>query len=551
LVALLSCAGRGVVDPRVTPSPVDAGIDAPADAAVPRREAVEVEGETAGDAADAPPFDPKEEAPSYGEEPTEDDPSAAGKGPGCSLMARHLSATEDAILAARGRGAPAVAHAPWDHHTPPLRLDLVKSRFGLTPAEARALDRQGFVVPARLQFPSYTVALHEVYQSELPIYISVDSIFQIIFATNDEILETMEGRRLAPLVEGVLGKLHEALRAAAVDYPPEVAADLDLYLSVARTLLSGSYVDGALGPEPRIRTLVASAMKADALETVDLFGRERVVDFSQYKPRGHYTHGKQLARYFRAAMWLSRLELNLASRSCRSSQPGFTLDPTETPREATLALALADLAERSGAMTDIGLLDAAWGLFAGPREDVPLPKIAELRRRAGIGPLTTPGAAERLRAAIGSDFQRTARIHYMPQGATDLPAITTLLARGSCPTRSRLARSSTARRRTATISASPISHRGRLDRRDRQARREDVRRRLKRSGSVVRARRGRRACADALCATARRRTPARTPAVLAGHRASSPSRRAGERPSRRATRAGARDPRRDHGSCGR
>jgi hypothetical protein len=428
-LALASCTGRASTIPvPATTAPVDAG----SDAAAPRKDAgpvdVEVEGETVPEADDLPPFDDKEQGPADGADADqEDDPAAAGKSPACSLTQKHLRAIEDAILAAPRRKAAAAARAPWNHRTPPARLDLVKSRFGLTAPEIAALDRHGFVVPSRLAFSSYTVAYHEIYQSELPIYITVDSIFHTIFATNDELLSTIEGRRLAPLVESTLGKLHEALRGAATEYPPEITADLDLYLTVARTLLSGSYVSGVSAPQPAARALVESAMKADALETVTLFGRERVIDFSQYRPRGHYTRGRQLARYFRAAMWLSRLELNLVSRSSRSSQPGLTPDPTETPREATVALALADLAERSGTMADIGLLDTAWGLFAGAREDVPLPKLAALRKTAGIGALTIPAAADRLRAAIGDDFQRTARIHYMPAGSTVLPAIATLL----------------------------------------------------------------------------------------------------------------------------
>jgi hypothetical protein len=427
LLALGSCAGPGVpIVPLATPAPIDAGIDASSQIAIVPHAGAEIGGETAGEAEDAAPLGDAEEAQSYGES-TEDDPSAAGKGPGCSMTDRHLGATENAILAQPRPASTPARGAPWNHHTPPLRLALVKGRFGLTASELARLDKHGFVVPSRLAFPSFAVAYHEIYQSELPLYVTADSIFHTVFATNDEILATVEGRRLSPLLDDALRKLHGALRAAAPEYPPEVTADLDLYLSVARGLLAGSYVDSVGESQPQVRSLIASAMNGEAMETVDLFGRARVIDFSQYKPRGHYARGRQLARYFRAAMWLSRLELNLVSRSCRSSQPGFTVDPSETPREATVALALADLAERSGAMPEIGLLDTAWGLFAGRREDVTFANLALLRKKAGITALTQPDAADRLRAAIGKEYQRTARIHYMPQGSTELPAITTLL----------------------------------------------------------------------------------------------------------------------------
>src|SRR5262249_38850735 len=140
-----------------------------------------------------------------------------------------------------------------------------------------------------------------------------------------------------------------------------------------------------------------------------------------------YEGSTPLAPYFRAAMWLSRLEMNLASRSSRSSAPGFTPDPRETPREATVALALADLAQRANVLGAIATLDRAWGLLAGKREDVSIADLVTLRQRAGIARLTDSSAPDALRAAIGDDFRRTARFHYMPQGSTELPAIATLL----------------------------------------------------------------------------------------------------------------------------
>ncbi|MFO0657877.1 MAG: DUF3160 domain-containing protein [Polyangia bacterium] len=81
---------------------------------------------------------------------------------------------------------------------------------------------------------------------------------------------------------------------------------------------------------------------AKDLTGVSLFGRPRMIDFSQYAPRGHYAAEPQMTALFQTAMWLSRLEFNLVSRSSRSSAPGTSPDPRETPREVALALALAN-----------------------------------------------------------------------------------------------------------------------------------------------------------------------------------------------------------------
>lgn len=97
-------------------------------------------------------------------------------------------------------------------------------------------------------------------------------------------------------------------------------------------------------------------------------------------------------------------------------------DPSETPREATDALALADLASRAGMLNDIAKLDRTWTLLAGKREDVALGNLAALKIA-----VDDPHAFEKLKTAIGNGYPRTARFHPMPEGATDLPVIATFL----------------------------------------------------------------------------------------------------------------------------
>jgi hypothetical protein len=127
--------------------------------------------------------------------------------------------------------------------------------------------------------------------------------------------------------------------------------------------------------------------------------------------------------YFRAMMWLSRLEWNLVSRSCRSSAQ--ELDASETPQESRDAMALADLAARAGVTEDLRAFDRVYTVFAGKREDVSVPDLLALMNRGHISP-SDPDAPARLRAAIGDRWKRTARVHFMPEGSTTLPVIGTL-----------------------------------------------------------------------------------------------------------------------------
>lgn len=347
----------------------------------------------------------------------------------CAVADDNLARDEAAILKAKPQAA-AAHHEAWDHKARPQFLDLIRRRFELQPSEIAVLERIGFAVPARLEMPSYAHAYHEIFQSQLPVYISADSIFHAIFASHDAVVAHLERTRLSPMLDQALADMHCALPAAAKAYPPDVARDLDLYLLVARRLITdaehqprSAFAD--LAVEHEADDLIAKLVAANQAETVTLFGRPRLVDFTQYGPRGHYTANERIQRYFRSAMWASRLEFNLVSRSSRSSAPGPLPDPSETPREALAALALADLATRSGAAKAVADMDAAWAALAGRREDVSIAQLAAMR--ADVGPLTGPQAFDRLKAAIGDRFRRRVRLHPMPEGSRELPAIATLL----------------------------------------------------------------------------------------------------------------------------
>lgn len=365
-----------------------------------------------------------------GEESSSDGPDTvrqAEKGQSCQLADDNLAAAGKAILAAAGRPRPALKSVAWDGQGALQYGKLIDDRFVLSPAEKDRLRSAGFVVPGRFQYSTFGWAFHELYQSQIPLYVSVDAILHAVYASNDKLIAALETDRLQPLLSQALQAMHCALAAIAATLPPDTARDADLYLTVARSLLAGAPVRSVLGSDGDAAGLVAQIDKHEGLRTLNLFGRARVVDLGVYAPRGHYDGA--LAPFFRAAMWLSRLELNLVSRSCRSSQPGATLDGAETPREVALALTLLQLAERGAALPAMALLDRSWTLLAGQREDVSLSDLQALRQKAGLPalPPASDATVAALRGAIGSGFQRTARLFPMPEGARDLPVIFTLL----------------------------------------------------------------------------------------------------------------------------
>jgi hypothetical protein len=350
----------------------------------------------------------------------------------CSVADDNIRSLEDAILGAPDPSPPREAtRAP--RGGPPQYLDLIDRRFLLDAPERAMLAANGFVVPARLTSSSYGAAFHDIFQSELPIFVTSDAILHAVYAGNDKVLSRIETSVLEPALRRALAQMTCAFPSVAADYPRDVANDVDVYLGVADALLNRREAP----PPTPLGNQAEVARIRDALNAAEgflgapdgppfvLFGRPRVVDASAFKPRGHYE--TNLSAYFRAAMWFSRLELNLVSRSCKSSHPSQVPDPSETPREDLDALALADLAERSGALPAFAKVDRAWSVLAGRREDVSLTDLVALRKRAGIESIKDPDAAAKLRTAIGTGWKRTARTHFTPDGTTELPAIATIL----------------------------------------------------------------------------------------------------------------------------
>ncbi len=112
------------------------------------------------------------------------------------------------------------------------------------------------------------------------------------------------GSGLTTVCQGATGGLADA------------CCDIDLYLTVAKSLLAGLPVD-PLDPENVVRRDEILA-GVDSLQPaqIEMFGRPYPTplgryDFSQFKPRGHYVDSEALQQYFRSMIWLGRTPMHL------------------------------------------------------------------------------------------------------------------------------------------------------------------------------------------------------------------------------------------------
>jgi len=225
------------------------------------------------------------------------------------------------------------------------------------------------------------------------VLITTDSVLDAVHRSFDDILASLEEGALSPLLATALARAHRAVLALAKADPAlaEAAADVDLYLTIARNLLAPAKDDDGVQPQygdavptplalpptladrPQVEALLA-AVDSGTFENGDdegtvLYGAKRRVDWTQFMARGHYTKTATLVRYFRAVMWLGRADL------------GFQLDQ---PRQLRAAGLLAQALDQSGAADQLAEVTQLVDLFAGGGDDLDLPGLLAVMQRVGV-----------------------------------------------------------------------------------------------------------------------------------------------------------------------
>ncbi|HEY8078543.1 MAG TPA: DUF3160 domain-containing protein, partial [Labilithrix sp.] len=156
------------------------------------------------------------------------------------------------------RRAP-LASSAWDHVRAPLHRDRVDAHLHFTDAEDALLRKNGFVVLDREGYASYAIAYHDVFQQELPLWVSVDSILNAVYQASQMLLMEVEQKTLGPRLVAMLARMHTTLDVSRGRYAAETIEDLDLYLTVPRKLLGAPYKPRGVAIESAAEALADQA----------------------------------------------------------------------------------------------------------------------------------------------------------------------------------------------------------------------------------------------------------------------------------------------------
>ncbi len=260
-----------------------------------------------------------------------------------------------------------------------LNLNLIQaSPLALDQADMAVLSQRGFVISEKQRFPTFAYGYSSIYAADLPVFISADSVMFAVHRSYDEMLKAVETASLMGELSSMLGEMRSALSSGGASaFSAEVRADADLYLAVAESLLKDQISAPVAGGDALlIKEIAGMAQSASGWKRVKLFGIERDEDFSQFKPRGHYTDSPELEKYFRSMMWLGRVDFRMLETQSDGSQ-------IFRRRQLEAALALRDLMNT----TTEGhwkRIDSAIGAFVGESDYMTLPELSSLMSDLGI-----------------------------------------------------------------------------------------------------------------------------------------------------------------------
>ncbi len=293
-----------------------------------------------------------------------------------------------------------------------IGLDLIESsELGLTQKEKDKLTENGFVISRRNQFPTFSYGLSSIYADDLPLYVTADSILTALHTSYDNILKAFEGQSLLPALTRLTSGLRAELERS--DYEGDLRDDLDVFLTVAESLLVDQEKSALHSSnQSEVSSLFSGCKSAEGVTSVQLFGVTRRLDFSQCEPRGHYTDSENLERYFRAMMWLGRIDF----RMIETQEDGSSVF-----RRRQLEAAWALRALLTGELlSDYQAVDDFVTTFVGEHDYMTVAQFASLAEDLGVGKLDELDAKsdETIAQAIVDGGYGTQRIssHYMVNG---------------------------------------------------------------------------------------------------------------------------------------
>ncbi|MFW9969233.1 MAG: DUF3160 domain-containing protein [Candidatus Odinarchaeota archaeon] len=181
-------------------------------------------------------------------------------------------------------------------------FDFINQAFGLSAEEIQLLEQNRFIVLNRMGTDDVVDAYSFYWKNDLPILITTDTILHVWHLIFDKILEQTEEDIFFPLVHALTIESMKNIK----NYP-FLEAQTIIYFNVALKIIDSNInLDLPFEIEQASEDLYNAIMSQSSPSYTELT-RRFIDDYSQYKPRGHYTKSEILMKYFRLYKWLARI----------------------------------------------------------------------------------------------------------------------------------------------------------------------------------------------------------------------------------------------------
>jgi len=203
-----------------------------------------------------------------------------------------------------------------------VNFNTLNSVLNLNAQQRALLGRNGFVVRPYFSNEDDIVAPYKTLEEQdIPIFITSDTLLHLYHIQFDQILKGIEEREFFDKLLDLSKTLFDQSQQEYVTYTDdlkEAARRNTGFFAVALSLLQ-TPTEGYNGSE-NIRTIDFTipayvrdnvTTELSFIEAQDGYHESPLFkyreDYSQYKPRGHYTQSEKLKRYFKTLMWYGRI----------------------------------------------------------------------------------------------------------------------------------------------------------------------------------------------------------------------------------------------------
>lgn len=177
---------------------------------------------------------------------------------------------------------------------------------------ATQLAERYFVAVPQTEYKQFSELYIDNYWDEIPSFVTVDSVLHVYHVIYDYALRGVEEENLSRCLDTLLGHMvevsldqHDELEDS---WWKECALKNTAFFCVSAKLLNPDFEipDSVLDWVNQVLDLME---QGQGFSTYWFMGQRE--DFSQYNPRGHYTRTEALKRFFKAMMWIGRINFRL------------------------------------------------------------------------------------------------------------------------------------------------------------------------------------------------------------------------------------------------